>query len=132
VIGLDTNILVRYITQDEPRQSAIVTRLIETRCTRDAPGFVAQIVLCELTWILSRAYGYPKAQLVGLLEQLLMTAELQIEGEELAWKALAAWRNGPADFSNYLLVLGHLANGCERTYSFDAKLAKHPQVSIPK
>ena len=132
MIGLDTNILVRYITQDDPSQSVIASRLIETRCSKANPGRISQIVLCELVWVLRRAYGYEKSQLIALLDQILVTAELDIENEELAWKALAAWRDGAADYSDYLLALTNQAAGCECTYSFDSKLARDPNVAIPK
>lgn len=132
MIGLDTNVLVRYLTQDEPRQSAAASQLIENHCSPSTPGHISQIVLCELIWVLGRAYGYEKPQLIHLLEQLLITAELDIEGEELAWKALTVWRDGPADFSDYLLTLSNHAAGCERTYSFDSRLARHPNVFQPE
>jgi len=132
MIGLDSNVLVRYITQDEPQQSALATRLIENRCTKADPGYISQIVLCELIWVLGRAYRYEKHQLTHLMEQILITAELEIEGEELAWKALAAWCDGPADFSDYLLVLNNRAAGCECTFSFDNKLAHRADVSHPE
>lgn len=56
--GLDTNVLVRYIVQDDPKQSKLATECIEQRCTSESPGFVNLVVLCELTWVLARGYGY--------------------------------------------------------------------------
>lgn len=131
MIGLDTNVLVRYITQDDPLQAERAARLIEGRCTAAAPGWVAQIVLCELVWVLRRAYGYSKRDVVAVLDQMLMTAELRIENEKLARQALEAYGDGPADFSDYLLVLANQAAGCRGTYSFDADLARHPAVALP-
>lgn len=131
MIGLDTNVLVRYITQDDPEQAAQATRLIETSCTPAAPGRVAQIVLCELVWVLRRAYGYSKPQVVEVLDQILVTAELDIENEGLAFQALDAYREGPADFSDYLVVLSNRAAGCETTCSFDARLCAHPAARLP-
>lgn len=101
MIGLDTNVLVRYVTQDDPAQAEQATRLIETRCATANPGRVAHIVLCELVWVLTRAYGYSKAQVVSVLEQILVTAELAVEDEGLAFQALDAYRTGGADFSDY-------------------------------
>ena len=132
MIGLDTNVLVRYFTQDDPGQSAIANQLIESRCSRSSPGYINHIVLCELVWVLRRAYGYDKAQLVALLDQILITAELDIENEALAWKALASWRSESADYSDYLLALVNLAGGCETTYSFDRKLTRYPAVTLAK
>jgi len=126
MVGLDTNILVRYITQDDPAQASKATRLIEASCTAGNPGRLAHIVLCELVWVLRRAYGYSKPQVVAVLEQILVTAELAIEHEGIAFQALDAYRDGSADFSDYLLALSNRAAGCETTYSFDARLCAHP------
>ena len=132
MIGLDTNILVRYITQDDTQQAEHANRVIEDLCTKGSPGRVAQIVLCELVWVLCRAYGYDKHQVIRVIEQILITAELDIENEELAYKALEVWRNGSADYSDYLLVLTNQAAGCSLTYSFDSKLTQHPAATSPK
>ena len=72
MIGLDTNVLVRYITQDDSRQSEVANHLIETRCSRSNPGHIGQIVLCELVWVLRRAYGYDKQQLLGLASNIFV------------------------------------------------------------
>ncbi len=131
MIGLDTNILVHYITQDNPEQALRASQVIEQSCSRKSPGRIALIVLCELVWVLCRAYGYSKQQVITVLDQILITAELEIENEELARKSLEAWRNGSADYSDYLLVLSNQDAGCELTYSFDSQLARHSQVSLP-
>jgi predicted nucleic-acid-binding protein len=131
MIGLDTNVLVRYITQDDPEQAARATRLIETRCSSASPGRVALIVLCELAWVLRRAYGCSKPQVVAVLDQILVTAELTIENDGVAFQALDAYREGPADFSDYLLALSNRDAGCETTYSFDTRLCAHPMVTEP-
>jgi len=131
MIGLDTNVLVRYVTQDDPEQAAQATRLIETSCTATTPGRVAHIVLCELVWVLRRAYGYSKPQVVEVLDQILVTAELAIENEGVAFQALDAYREGSADFSDYLLVLSNRAAGCETTYSFDMRLCTHGAARLP-
>jgi predicted nucleic-acid-binding protein len=131
MIGLDTNVLVRYITQDDPEQAAQAARLIDASCSVDAPGRVAHIVLCELVWVLRRAYGYSKLQVVEVLSQILVTAELAIENQEVAFQALDAYRDGPADFSDYLLALGNRAAGCRTTYSFDTRFYAHPAACPP-
>lgn len=132
MIGLDTDVLVRYITQDDADQAAIANRLIESACTKRRPGRVCQIVLCELVWVLSRAYGYEKAQVVSVIDQILMTAELDVESEPLAREALAAWREGTADYSDYLILLANRAAECELTYSFDRRLARHLGGAVPE
>lgn len=67
--------------------------------------------------------------MVSVLEQILVTAELTVDDASLAFQALDAYRSGGGDFSDYLLVLGNRATGCETTYSFDAKLCAHPAAT---
>lgn len=131
MIGLDTNVLVRYLTQDDPDQAARANRLIEGHCTRQTPGRVALVVLCELVWVLRGAYRYEKGVVVDLLAQILATAELEVEDEAVASRALAAYRAGSADFADYVIVHANRAAGCEATYSFDRKLANEVYALEP-
>ena len=129
MIGVDTNVLVRYLTQDDPAQSERATHLIEGSCTRDTPGHVPMVVLCELVWVLRGAYRYEKSVIVDVLDQILSTAELQVEDDDVAAQALVAYRQGSADFADYVIVYANRAAGCEATYSFDQKLINSEQVT---
>jgi len=71
MMGLDTNVLIRYIVQDDPVQSSAATEFIETRCTQQMPGFVCTIVLVEIVWVLERGYGYEKPIILAVLKQIL-------------------------------------------------------------
>ncbi len=88
MIGLDTNVLVRYIVQDDPDQSAAAERLIEGRCTAQAPGYVSVLVLAELVWVLTSAYDYKKVAVIPVIRQLLRAAELAVEDRQTVWAAL--------------------------------------------
>ena len=99
---------------------------------KTCPPASSQIALCELVWVLRRAYGYSKPQVVDVLDQILVTTELVIENEGVAFQALDAYREGSADFSDYLLALSIRAAGCETTYSFDRRLCAHPMVTAPR
>ncbi len=131
MIGLDTNVLVRYLTQDEPEQAERATRLVLSQCTREDPGRISLVVLCELVWVLRGAYGYSKALVVETLEQILATRELQVESANIAASALFAYKKGPADFADYAIVFSNRAAGCDLTCSFDRKLSKHRFVRMP-
>ena len=124
MIGLDTNILVRYIVRDEAGQAAVATGLIESRCTEDSPGFVSQLVLAELFWVLARGYGYTKPVLVQVLSKLLGAAELEIEDGADAWMALRLYESDSADFADYLIGRRAQSAGCETTFTFDKQAAK--------
>ncbi len=131
MIGLDTNVLVRYLTQDDPDQAARASRIMETCCTKDEPGLVSLVVLCELVWVLGGAYGYEKKLVIEVLEQIMAISELQVEAEDIARSALAAFRQGSADFADYVIIISNRARGSTVTYSFDKKLAGHEYARMP-
>lgn len=122
--GLDTNVLVRYIVQDDAEQSAAAERLIEGRCTAQAPGYVSVLVLAELVWVLTSAYQQEKAAVILVIRQLLRTAEVAVEDRETVWAALREFESGGADFADYLIAHRNHAVGCPRTYTFDRRAAR--------
>lgn len=124
MIGLDTNVLVRYITQDDTKQAARAGALIEGRCTAESPGWINAVVACELVWVLEGAYGYPRDTVARVLRQILGTAELSVESPQLVWAALRAYEQGGADFADYLIGAGNHAAGCAATCTFDKRAAK--------
>ena len=131
MIGLDTNILVRYIVQDDVAQAAAATRLIERDCKPDNPGWVDVVVLCELVWVLESAYDYKRATVAEVLRTVLTSAELRVETPELARAALRAYRNGSADYADCLIGLRNQQAGCDVTCTFDKRagqMASHRLV----
>ena len=125
MIGIDTNVLVRYLVQDEPEQSAQSTLLIEQECNLSSPGYLSNIVLCELVWVLTGAYKYDKNLVIEVMEQILVTAEFLVENENVVRKAINDYKIGCADFSDYLIVNNNQQSGCTKTYTFDRKLLQH-------
>ena len=121
MIGVDTNVLVRYITQDEQQQSRKANHFIETRPTKESPGIISKIVLCELAWVLSIAYNYPKKQIAEVIQQILITQEFLIEDSENAFKALQLYQNKPAGFADCFIAQTHQAMDAKYTVSFDKK-----------
>lgn len=115
--------LVRYLVQDDPEQAGLATQLIEGQCSRQSPGRISLVVLCELAWVLLGAYRYPKKSVVAALGQLLITAELEVENEEAARLSLDAYRNGAADFADYVIGYSNKKAGCDVTYTFDHDFA---------
>ena len=123
MVGLDTNVLVRYIMQDDPRQSALATRLVES-LSPDAPGFVSLVSIVELGWVLTSAYDLDRAQLVQAIEALLRTKEIVVDRAETVWKAIRVYQRANADFADCLIERTASAAGCERTMTFDRGAAK--------
>lgn len=132
MIGLDTNVLVRYIVQDDPVQAAAATTLIESRCTEESPGFVSQLVLAEIFWVLARGYGYPKPLLVQVFNKLMGAAELEIEDLTNARAALRMYESGPAGLADLLIAQRARSAGCETTFTFDRNAAKSSLCTLIK
>lgn len=123
--GLDTNVLVRYVTADDPAQAELARAAIEGAEARDERLFVSGIVLCELVWVLrSRAYRYGKPEVVEALNGLLDIPAFEIQQRTLVRKAVTRYGDGRADFADYLLGLVHQDAGCDETWTFDDRLAK--------
>jgi predicted nucleic-acid-binding protein len=126
MIGLDTNILVRYLTQDDPGQSRKAAKEIEKGLSAGHMFFIADIVICELVWVLETAYGYDRRDIVPVLENILRTKQFQFENKDLLWKSLADYRSIKADFADHLIgQAGHMA-GCRETLTFDVGLKNNP------
>jgi predicted nucleic-acid-binding protein len=124
MIGLDTNVLVRYLVQDDPGQSRKAIQVITKQCTRDDPGFINRIALCELVWVLESAYGYSKDTIVAVLEKLLRTSQLKIEDLPAAWTAFRVYQKGKADFADCLMGTTNRLEGCETTVTLDRAASK--------
>jgi predicted nucleic-acid-binding protein len=124
MIGLDTNILVRYIAQDDPKQSAKATRLIES-LTVDAPGYVSVVSVVELVWVLTGCYTSTKIEICEVLETLLRTKEIVVANATTVWKAVRLFKDGKADFADCLIERFANEAGCDYTTTFDRDAARH-------
>jgi predicted nucleic-acid-binding protein len=124
MIGIDTNVVVRYIVQDDAEQARAASNVIEKQCTEEHPGFLSLVVLAELVWVLERAYGYRRAQMVDVLEAIVAASELKVESPDLVLSAIVDYRDGSADFADYLIGRVHALHGCDATVTFDARAAR--------
>ncbi|MGH6938582.1 PIN domain-containing protein [Hypericibacter sp.] len=123
MIGLDTNILVRYLAQDDPIQSPIASDLIERRLTEENPGFISVVAMAEIVWVLERAYGLPDPDIAEAIERTLQADVLVVESEQEIFTAMIALKEGRGSFADALIgALGTKA-GCLRTLTFDRDAA---------
>jgi predicted nucleic-acid-binding protein len=131
MIGLDTNILVRYLAQDDLVQSPIATDIMEFRLTEDSPGFVSVVAMVETVWVLDRAYGVPDREIAAALERMLQADTLVIEHEQQVFTATMALKAGSGSFADALIgALGDRA-GCTHTLTFDKACLKLPGFELP-
>jgi predicted nucleic-acid-binding protein len=124
MISLDTNILVRLLTNDEPRQTRKARVALDQAVQDQHRIWVSLVVVCELVWILRRLYGYDKAQVIVAVTALLKFSGLELENPKAIKKALDQFAHSPADFSD--ILLGHLSmeQGAAHVLTFDKKAAK--------
>jgi predicted nucleic-acid-binding protein len=122
VKGIDTNILVRYLIRDDLQQLRAASRFIEDDCSEQEPGFVNQIVLAELVWVLERGYKLDRSAVVATLEALLLARQLSIEHPDDVRAAIGDYRNG-ADFAEALIAAWNVRFGCEYSATFDRRAA---------
>jgi predicted nucleic-acid-binding protein len=118
MIGLDTNVLVRYVTQDDPTQSAVAVKLMNS-LSAESPGFVPLVVAVELVWVLQSCYDARRTAVAQVLEALLRSKELEVERAELVWQALRHFSSSRADFADCLIERCAHAEECQYTATFD-------------
>ncbi len=129
MIGLDTNVLVRYIMQDDAAQSPRATDLIEA-LTVDEPGFVSIVAVVELGWVLSSSYGLSRQQLGQAFEALLRTKEIVVDRADSVLKAVRRFSATSADFADCLIERAGADAGCRCTMTFDAAASKVVGMSL--
>lgn len=122
MIGLDTNVLVRYLTQDDSAQFAKTAAFIDAEIERDEQFLVNTPVLCELVWVLATVYDYSREEIAQALEQIFSTAQFEIERLDEARQALGDFRSSKADFSDALIGRINRALGAKHTVTFDRDL----------
>jgi predicted nucleic-acid-binding protein len=120
--GLDTNVLVRYLTKDDPGQYAKAEAFLDTATDQDERFLVNSAVLCELAWVLRTVYDYSRAEIAEALEQMFTTAQFEIERLDEARQALRDFRSTKADFSDALIGRINRSLGAEHTVTFDRAL----------
>lgn len=123
MLGLDTNILLRYVLDDDAVQSPVAVRIVETECTPNQPGFINHVVLCELVWTLASGYRQPRAKISELIAGLLRIDRLAVEEPQEVAAAIVAFQAG-ADFSDALVAIRNQRLGCSTTLTFDRKVAR--------
>ena len=129
MIGLDTNVLVRYIMQDDIRQSPLATRIVES-LTAQSRGFVPLVAIVELAWVLSSAYELSRSQLIEAFEALLRTKELVVERGETVWKGLRLLQRSGGDFADCLIAGSAEAAGCTMTMTFDRGAVRNGGMTL--
>ena len=124
MIGLDTNVVIRYLTQDDAKQAAKANKLIEEQLSLQSPGFITAITMVEIVWVLESCYKQNRDDISKVLYSLLTTKQLVIESADKVYLALRRYGNASADFSDALTAIVAEQEGCERVVTFDKQAVK--------
>jgi predicted nucleic-acid-binding protein len=128
--GLDTNVLIRYLTQDDPVQSAKASEILERRLTLKNPGFVSVVAMVETVWVLDRSYGLTAQEIATAVERLLQVEVLTIENEQEVFTAMVELKQGRGSFADALIAELGARAGCTRTLTFDQKALRLPSFEL--
>ncbi len=124
MIGIDTNVLVRYIAQDDAVQSPRATCFIENECSAATPGFVGLVVLAEVVWVSESCYEATRAEVAQIVRRILSIRQLVVQDTETAWKALRLFEAGKADFPDCLIERTANSAGCAQMVTFDKQASR--------
>jgi predicted nucleic-acid-binding protein len=131
MIGLDTNVLVRFLVEDDAVQAARATALIEQAISESATLFISDVVLCETVWVLTSRYGFSRAEVATVLRRVLDADHLSFSAPGQHARALAAFSAGKGDFADYVIREHSLAAGCTAVATFDQALLKETGYHSP-
>lgn len=124
MIGLDTNVLVRYLAQDDPAQSRTATELIEHRLSEAEPGFLSIVVMAEVAWVLERAYRLADQEIAAAIEGVLQSEVLVVENEQEVFTAMVTLKEGRGSFADALIGALGVKAGCSWTVTFDRRAGR--------
>jgi predicted nucleic-acid-binding protein len=124
MIGIDTNVLVRFLVRDDQAQFERAQKLIRREATAEDPVFISLVVLLESEWVLRGRYGLEKSEILSTFSDLLSSADMTFEDESSIEEALYTWKDSTAQFADCLIGARHRACGCRATASFDGKALK--------
>jgi predicted nucleic-acid-binding protein len=131
MIALDTNVLVRFLVDDDKAQSARAARFVAKAIATDEPLFVSDVVMCETVWVLVVAYQVPRREIGETLGRLLMAAHLRYDNVDRLSRALEAFLTGKGDFADYLIREEARGAGCDQVATFDRVLLKERAFVAP-
>lgn len=121
MIGIDTNVLVRYLIEDDAIQSTKAIKLIDEYIGINEAIFINNIVVCELIWVLERGYKYSKDQVITVLKSILTTTEFCFEDHKILWISATEYVQSAAGFADILIGQLNAENDCSKTFTFDKK-----------
>lgn len=130
MIAIDTNVLVRYLVQDDLRQADLATEILEGLEAKKETCWISDVVLCEAVWVLESCYDATRDRIYELLEKIVKIECLSFASKEVLRQTMQWYQQGPADFADYLIAAQAQEAGATKIYTFDKKLKQHPLFTL--
>jgi predicted nucleic-acid-binding protein len=130
MIGLDTNIILRYLLQDDPKQTRQVNQIIDRQLSEQNPGFISLVTVLEIVWVLRSLLKRDPLQIASHIEQLLAADSLEVQNEQQVFEAAFALKRGTGEFEDALIGALNTWAGCSRTWTFDRRAARLPHFQV--
>jgi predicted nucleic-acid-binding protein len=126
MIGLDTNVILRYLLQDHPKQTRQANLIVDRQLSERTPGFISLVTVLEIVWVLRSLLKQNPSQIASHLENLLAADSLEVQNEQQVFNAVFALKRGTGDFGDALIGALNAWAGCSHTLTFDRKAARLP------
>jgi predicted nucleic-acid-binding protein len=130
MIGLDTNIVLRYLLQDDPAQTRQANRIFEQQLSEEIPGFLNLVTILEVVWVLRSALKRTPAEIAGHLEAILSRDTLEVQNAEQVYEAVFALKRSTGEFEDALIGALNTRAGCMNTVTFDRKAGRLPHFRL--
>lgn len=130
MIGLDTNVVLRYMLQDDPKQTPLVNRVVDRQLTKQNPGFVSLVVILEIVWVLRSVLKRTPPEIAAHLEQLLAAETLEVQNENQVFEAAFVLKHGTGEFEDALIGAMDAWQGCPHTLTFDRRALRLPHFRL--
>ena len=130
MIGLDTNIVLRYLLQDDPKQTRQANHIIDRQMSERNPGFISLVTVLEIVWVLRSLLKRTPSQVAAHVEQVLAADSLEVQNEQQVFEAVFALKRGTGEFEDALIAALNAWAGCSSTLTFDQKAARLPHFRL--
>ena len=130
MIGLDTNVILRYLLQDDPDQARRVNRIVERQLSEENPGFISLVTMLEIVWVLRSLLKRSASEIASHLEGLLAADSLEIQNEQQVFEAVFAIKRGTGEFEDALIGAVNVWAGCSHTLTFDRRARRLPHFQL--
>jgi predicted nucleic-acid-binding protein len=130
MVGLDTNVILRYLLQDDPKQTPLANHIVDQVLSQENPGFITLVTVLEIVWVLRSLLKQTRTEIATHLENLLAADTIEVQNEQQVFEAVFALRRGTGEFEDALIGALNAWAGCPHTLTFDKRALRMPYFQL--